>query len=720
MSVEKMIGSARSMLADPIRELVTKVATLVGSRNLNSRDIGTLAVSTESFTNEQVQTITSVYNNLQASLKTTVETTPGLAMEAYQLEAATMAGMIACDPVAAIQAKPRALPANSIIVNSDAPGSYSERNVSLEAYDERENRNAQQNSIVYNMLSSRQDQFGETLFPTIICSPNEVGVTIAMKLFYVFNDFKRSANGTLANYNRKNLVRAYADTQILKNELTRVVPVLRNGGSDANTDKFVPAADVTPWTDPLGMGLEVLTAPLRVDTSIDLIGISQTNELLQSGIMGPTDALDTYLKLEKLYVALDDGTDRDVFVVNIGDLPQSVFTYATQGNSRRMTVNIDTDSVVLNKKTTQVGTGADLKILTELKTNSIRAQLNISGNVSLDKGACSVNRGQLALVAMRDVAGQLVTGAAFDTLALKLSECQIIGYTLTAYRANSNLRQRGQLVDTQTEYRVIPVNYRSPVSILAPTARDSSEDTAAIQTLVTLTGVRVSNEAVFALKRVEAMLSGYEGVADASGTLPEMNAIGHYLVKPTFFAPPVIDLAGTMDSLKSHERLKDMRAALVEKIRYYANEMHRTSEYAAAMAVMTGNTGNKPTVIVATDPVIHNYLTADGDLRTLGESFEVVIVSTLAHEIKGKIYLTFGVFDQSRNTAINPLNSGNMLYTPELVLNLPITRDGQVSKELTVTPRFSHIWNLPVMTVLTVTGIPTSTDKITVNTKQIV
>lgn len=717
MSVNKLIGQRRSLLVDPVSTLIGKVAQVTASRNMSDKQIGQLAIATESISEADTQQLTSVYNNFESTLRASVSDS-GIAVEGYQLEAGTMAGMLATDPMGAMTARPRALPANSVVMTNLVADSYPDRGISLEAYDERENRNAQMNSIVYNLLASRQDEFGETLFPTIIASPNEVGVTIAMKLFYVFNDFKRSATGALANYNRKNLVRAYADTEILKNELTRVVPVLRTGGSDANTDKFVAAADVPSWAEALGMGVLVDTAPLKIDTKVDLIAISQTNELLQSGVMGPTDALDTNIKLDKLYAKVDNGAGKvDVVVLNAIDLPASVFTHSPQGNSRRMMLSIDTDSLVLSSKTAKVGGGA-MAVLTELATHKARVQLTIGGSVTLDTGTCSVSRGQLSLVALRNNANQLVTGAAFDDFAAKVAKVEIIGYTLVAARANSNLRQRGQLVDTQTEYRVIPVGFRSPLSILAPTARDSADDTSAIQTLITTTGMRISNEAVNALVRAEVTLSNYAAVADASGTLPEMNAIGHYLVNPVFFSDS-INLGTTVDSLKSHERLKDIRAALVEKIRYFANEMYRASEYQAASAVLTGNTAGKPTVIVATDPVLKNYLTADGDLRTLGESFDVVVVSTLATAITGKIYITFGVFDQARNTSINPLNFGNMLYTPELVLNLPISRDGQTSKELTVTPRFTHIVNLPVMTSLTVTGLPGVTGKVSVNTKAI-
>ena len=171
--------------------------------------------------------------------------------------------------------------------------------------------------------------------------------------------------------------------------------------------------------------------------------------------------------------------------------------------------------------------------------------------------------------------------------------------------------------------------------------------------------------------------------------------------------------------MKSHERAKDIRAALVEKIRYYANEMYRLSEYKAAANALTGNNGMKPTVIVGTDVVLYNYIMLDGDLRTLGETFDVKVVSTLDKRVCGKIFITFGVFDGSRNTTVNPLNFGNMLWSPELTVVMPISRDGQISKELIVTPRYLHMVNLPILTVLDVTGLPEVTGKVHVEFKNV-
>lgn len=719
MSAQKLLGNKRVSITDPITQLTDKISQISGSRQFNDDKIGALAIASESIDTNGEQMLTSIYNNIESTIKT-ITTDFGIAVEAHQLESATMAGMFATNPKAVLGSKLKGFGQDVTVMSSGVTDGFMERpQVSTEAYDERDNKNAQLYSIIYNLLSSRQDGFGELFFPTIVVNPNEVGITLSVKLFYVYNDFKRSVNGSLANYGRKSVIRAYADSDILKNELTKVVPVLRTGGgSEDNTAVFVSTAEVPSWSVSLGNNVTVPTGALKVDQKVDLIGISQTNELLNSGIMGPSDALDTYIKLESVFVRVTDGLGKtDVIRVVTENLPAATFTYAPQGNYRKMILAMDSDGVVFDQNTVTV-TGAAVSSLPELATHKARIQLSVNGNVSLDKGDGSVSRGSLTLVALRNAAGQLVTGATFAALAEKLANAEIIGYFPLAYRANSNIRQRGQLLDSQVEFRAIPVPYRSPMSVLMPAINQTGDDNAALQTLITTTGIRVSNEAVGALIKAQVALSAYNAVADANGELPEMAAIGHFYVKPVSFFE-AINLAETVDSVKSHEKFKDIRASLIEKLRFYANEMYRQSEYKAAASVLTGNTGFKPTIIVGTDPVIANYLMLDGDLRDLGESFDLKIESTLDTRVTGKIFMSFGVFDASRNTSVNPLNFGNMLYSPELTTVMPVSRDGQVSKELIVTPRFVHNVNLPVMTLLTVSNLPEVTGKIAVNFNQV-
>lgn len=723
MSVSKLLNSKKPLVFDPISDLVDKVSAVTSNRALNDENLTKLVISTESLDSSQEQLINTVYNNIESNIKTIAQDF-NIAAEDYQLESASMVGILAANPKAALASglKKNISVENYQLVRYGGNDGVLENPLALEAYDERDNRNSQVYSIVYNLLASRQDDFGESFFPTVVVNPNEVGITLSVKIFYAFNDFKRSITGALANFGRKNIIRAYADASILFNEQTKAVPVYRStGGTDDNSDKFVADTLLTSWSVNVYNDVMVETSALATGKKVDLIGLSMNNELLSTGLADVTDTLDTYVRLDELFVKVTSGADVDVIRFDVSQLPGSTFTFAPQGNYRKMVLNLDSESLVVTAGTKKVD-GVALSALTEFAANNWNGliRVSISGSSVIDKGETIVNPGSLELVAARNSAGELVstTAAAYVAAADKLASAEIIGYTLTAYRANSNLRQRGQLVDSQQEYQVVAVMYRSPISTLAPAINSGVDDTTALQTLITTTGIRVSNEAVSSLLKAEQALKSYTPVASMSGDIPEVFGIGRFYVKPSFYTED-IDLAFSVDSLKSHERAKDIKAAIVEKLRYYASEMYRSSEYKAAAMVLTGNIGFKPTIIIGTDPVIYNYIMVDGDLRTLGDQFDVKVVSTLDSRVSGKIFMTFGVFDSARNNTVNPLNFGNMLWSPEITAVLPISRNGQVSKELIVAPRFLHMVNLPVLSVLNISGLPSVTGKVQVNMKQI-
>lgn len=709
----------RKTVVSPVSNLATKVAGITASRQLNDEKLTSMVLATESLDSAQEQALSSVYNNVESNLRTISEDM-GYAIEGFQLDAAAVASLLSANPKAALGSKPisqTAMESYSVSRFGVADGAV-ERPFAMEAYDERDNRNSQVYSIVYNLLASRQDDFGEAFFPTIVVNPNEVGITLSAKIFYAFNDFKRSVTGALANYGRKNIIRAYADADILMNEQTKAVPVYRaTGGSDDNTAVFVPSTELAPWSVSLGNGIDLETSALAVGKKIDLIGLSQTNELLNSGMMSASDTLDTYLKLDSVFVKLTDGTATDIVKFDISNLPGSTFTFAPQGNGRKMILNLDSDSIVVTPTFKKVD-GANLAALDQFASNSWNGlvRISLSGNVSLDKGDTVINPGSLELIAVRNAVGDLVAGSHADYVAAAalIAGAEIIGYSLTAYRANSNLRQRGQLIDSQVENQVIPVLYRSPISTIAPVIDNGGDDTSSLQRLITVTGVRVSNAAVTALLAAETALKSYVPVADSVGNVPETFGIGRFYVKPAFYTE-TLAMSSIVDSLKSHERAQDIKAAIVEKLRYYAAEMYRSSQYKAAAMVLSGNIGFKPTIIIGTDPVIYNYIMVDGDLRTLGDQFDVKVVSTLDSRASGKIFMSFGVFDASRNSGVNPLNFGNMLWSPEVTAVLPISRDGQVSRELIVAPRYLHVVHIPILCVLNISGLSAVTSKVSMN-----
>jgi hypothetical protein len=181
--------------------------------------------------------------------------------------------------------------------------------------------------------------------------------------------------------------------------------------------------------------------------------------------------------------------------------------------------------------------------------------------------------------------------------------------------------------------------------------------------------------------------------------------VGRFLVRPVY-VKKTLDMATAINSLTSHERAKDIQAVLVNQIRDMAYNMHRDSNYKAAADAQAGGEAAAPTVIVGTDPVLARYLMVDGDFRTLGNEFNVKIVSTMDARMSGRIAVAFGHFDGTAENAPNALHFGNMAWKPELTLVLPISRGGQTSKELTVQPSFLHTVNCPILGWIEVSGVP--------------
>lgn len=271
-----------------------------------------------------------------------------------QLDAAAMSGIMASNYKTALTKKYDPVTISTESARSVMPFGVSdsmfERSFAMEAYDERENKNAMLYTITYNMQAARQDEFGETFFPTITITPDQVGFGVSVDLMTVFDGIERKITGSFEDFKRKNIIRAVADPTVLKRDQTRIVPVVRTGQNEAY---FVDGA-IIPVQDILVEGEAIATAPLKVGVKLDLLGISQTQEMLAKGIANETDAIDPAVSLQNVYVSFSDGTDTDVIRFNTINLLLCTFNYNPQSNYREMVLNFKTNSVLINGNTKQL------------------------------------------------------------------------------------------------------------------------------------------------------------------------------------------------------------------------------------------------------------------------------------------------------------------------------------------------------------------------------
>jgi hypothetical protein len=661
-------------------------------------------------------------------LRTAVEAIAGdlglvKTMTDAQYDAAALGGLMAGNYKTALAKKYEPISVSTESQRSVMPFGVAdamfERSFSMEAYDERENKNAMLYTITYNMQAARQDEFGETFFPTITITPDQVGFGVSVDLMTVFDGIERKISGAFEDFKRKNIIRAVADPSVLKREQTRVVPVVRAPQTDAY---FVPAA-VVPAQAILIEGESITTAPLKTGVKLDLLGISQTQELLAKGVMDNTDALDPAISLQNVYVTFTNGADTDVIRFNTINLPLAGFNYNPQSNYREMVLNFKSNSVLINGKTKRAD-GTDLVALAAVYNGTpgvgtddfiVRLELQVTGSVNIETGETTVFGNLVSTYTVQDANGNLLdlTVAPAAAIAGVVNSGAIAGYDLSAYRTNMNRRQRGQLINTTRFTQLYNVPLRSPITAIHPINTDDAIEASDIQALVTATRIRTSNDAVTALINSAAVLREYVDARDFIGAGPEVMGVGRFFVRPVYYQDS-IDMNTAIDSIKSHERAADIQAVLVNKIRDLAYRMYRDSEYKAAADALAGGIAPVPTVVIGTDPVLARYLTVTGDLRTLGGEFDVRIVSTLDNRVQGKIFISFGVFNEQRNTLVHPLNFGNMFWAPELVLTANISRGNTISKETVVQPRYLFVTHTPVMSVIEVDNVPDVLGKVAV------
>lgn len=573
----------------------------------------------------------------------------------------------------------------------------------LEAFDEKDNQNSVLYSVAYNMTASRQDEFGETFFPTVIVTPDQVGFSVSIRIHNVMSDLRRGTNGELDKFHKRNIIQAVVDPSIFNTDNTRVVPVVR----DEALTKFVAAADVAPYNVTVGEET-VSTAPLKIGQKLSLINISQTEATLATGMMDVTDAIDSTVILNSIYVKTGiGGAAQDVFKFETKRLPFAVWTKSPQGNYRQLSLNFSTASLQLRKDKKTVA-GGEPAALTDAIIGDYQVRLSVSlfGNLNQELGDTEVNAGQVSVASIIGLDGVELPldGATAATIIAALGTMQVVGYDLDAQRVNTNRRQRGQLLDTTFYNQIYAVPLRSPLTILRPTNVTDETDATDLSALITATHIRTSNEAVRTLLEASQMLAEYVDPRNTFDQAPAILGVARDLVKATYMKDS-LDLEQVVQSLTSTDRFEDIQNAMVNVIRDHVYNVYRDSNYQAAANALAGGIAVAPTVIIGTDPVIARYLMVSGDTRLLGDTFDVRVVTTLDQRMKGKLFVTFGNFASGKEGIPDPMHFGNMAWKPEATLVLPILRNGAYTKELTVQPSFLHIVNLPILIELDVLNI---------------
>lgn len=633
-------------------------------------------------------------------------------------EAAAYASIAASGLTAHLRKDPFAVPAapQGATVITNYLGAASHPRIAQEAYDEREIRNSVISSTVLNYRAARQNAFGEMFFQTVILAPDQTGYHMFLEQVNVMKEVRRNTNGTYNRFfNRVNLVKAAIDPTILDMSETDVVPVVRAGD---NEHVFVDPAKVPAVKHTLN-GVTFDTAPLAFGVDVDLLGVSQNEALLRTGVLDHTDALDPALSLTALYFEV--GSDVIKFD-NLSYLTTSNFVPAPQGDSRAMILNFNSQNFPLSKVTTKID-GADLTgDLAAIKANGwvVRVKMAVNGTVNLQDAGHSAQATSVAVTSITDKDGVAVDMSAGQGKAIvdAIAKGSLLGYDLKCRRTNSNKRTRGLLLDMSSYSILYTVPLHGPISTNRPLATGDEHSQTDLTALITATRYYTSISAVTALFNIRNLLKQYAFDRKMGSDLDtEYLGISRKLVQP-HYEEAVVNVAKVVASLKSEDRPLQVQAVLVNKLRDMVFRAWYASGLGVAADAVFAGEAPTPVVKIGTDPVIARYLQVAGDLRTIGGKFEVQIETSWDARMQGKLFVAFGYNMSEGESAYHPLNFGMMLWKPEVVIAAPIYRQGATNKELTVQPSFLHVCNTPILMHLEVQNLEqAAVDMIAINTR---
>ena len=662
---------------------------------------------------ELANDIEGLFMGLESATKAAKASFPdGYSFNKSQMKAATAAGAIAGDPSGARS--------RSAVMDEPA-GKAHHRFVAaleglkarpaLEAYDEKETKNTVVYSLAYNMMASRQSPEAEMLFPTIVLSPDQFSLTIAIRLVQVYDEVQRAVSGDVNEFGKRNIIRAVIDPTILQNDTTDIVPVY----NDDSKKYFVDAAKIAPRDVVLaGTNETITTSAMAINKEYSLLGLSQTDALLRTGFLDSSDAMDSFVILKNIYVDIDG----EVFKFQTQNLNSSNFVHAVQGNYRLMNLQFNTKSLMVNKGTKLADDSASTKLASVISGEfEVRLKVSMFGQVNLEFSTTSVNATDVSVFNIVNKDGETLplNAGQGQTIAALFSTAKVIGYDLIARRTNSNRRQRGQLLDITYEKMEYAVPLLSPITVIRPTAVGDTNDASDLAALISTTHIRTSNAAIAEVLKTVDVLRSVVSQNDTENYNPDLLGVAHFLVNP-FFEEHALNVQNTINNLKSFELAQNIQATLVNLLRDISIRMWRNTGYKAASDALAGGIAEKPTILILTDQYLERYLNIFGDTRLLGDTFNVRVEATQNKDMRGKIFMTLGVAQAGTEGTPNPMHFGNMAYKPELSYILPTHRNGANNKETTVAPSYRHFVNLPIGAMITVTGVEETASSKTVIT----
>lgn len=585
---------------------------------------------------------------------------------------------------------------------------YSTDNVSLEAFDNRQLEGLRAYNLLYAFSAAVQDEFGELAFRTVTLTPDNAGLEVSIRRTVIMEEYRHALTGEFIRWEPRNLLDAVTDPTIIINNTTKIYPRVIIGDAK-NEALFTDKAKIAPVKITANNGALIDTAPLRPGKTIDLVGISHNDKI--PGQSDQTDSLDQAISVTKVYYEVETSAGKSIIAVNTAGLDTANFLKSNQGLDRQVSLDFNFRDFVVTGQTLDI-TGVPAVALGFLTTapnddKQIRLEALITGTANLQRGNIQVNSGPAEIAEVRQIdpvdgSYEVVRDeATLDALRAEFLSVTMIGYEVKASRSNLNKRQMGLLIDSIEERVRYVVPLSPPISVQTPIT-DTATATELAGPLNAQRLVNSINAVTKILEVRDTLRAVIPNISYGSPTdeATRIEGFARLMVRPFLFEDTV-NVADILTNTASAHRTRDTMAVLVNRIRFAVARAYTESRYQPALDAVNGTPGQRPTVMIGTDPLTASYLAVEGDWRTL-IGFDAKVVVSYDYRMRNKIFATFvrpGVAD------VDVMSFGAMAYIPELVTNAVMNYNGTTTNVTQVQNRTLHVCFLPIMIWLDVEGL---------------
>ena len=581
--------------------------------------------------------------------------------------------------------------------------------VSLEAFDARNLEELRAFSVIFAFSAAIQDEFGEAFFQTITLSPDSTGLEVSQRRTMVQQEIRHPLTGEAVDWKQRNLLDAISDPTIVINEATRIYPQVLIGNAKSE-QHFVDAAVIAPAPALGAGGSKINVAPLKAGAKVNLLGAGANDRT--NGTPDQTDAIDQRVTIEAVYLRIKTASGESIVRFDTRSFAQNGFNKSLEGRDRRIMLDFPTRILAVNAQTEDYVTKAPAAALGFLGTapyENVTVSLggHFTGEGNLQFGTITVNGAQIGVEGARVVRGphdydKVTDETTMEDLTSQFQEIEFLGYDVKAYYANTNKRFLGLLLDSVEERVRYVVPLSPPISVQTPiTGTATATDMAGPMNAQRI--VNSINAVTKILENVEILRNVVPTIAYGMDTdeAPAIEGFGRVMVRPAFFDEK-LNIANVISSSSSATRTQDVQAAIVNKIRYGVAHIFTESRLQPAIDAMNGTAGERPELVIGTDPKIASYIMVNGDPRIVGLGFETKVVVTYDVRFRGKIY---GSFVRKKTGDVDILSHGVFAYIPELVTQAQIPFNGATTNVTQVQNRNLHVIFLPVALYIEVEGL---------------